>query len=35
MKQFDQTRKMMRMVAGADRSKMAQMAAAMKGKKPF
>jgi len=35
MKQFDQTRKMMRMVAGADRSRMAQMAAAMKGKKPF
>ena len=35
LKQFDQTRKMMRMVAGADRSKMAQMAAAMKGGKPF
>ena len=35
LKQFDQTRKMMRMVAGADRSKMAQMAAAMKGRKPF
>ena len=30
MKQFDQTRKMMKMVAGADKSKMAQMAAAMK-----
>ncbi|MBQ6769168.1 MAG: signal recognition particle protein [Prevotella sp.] len=30
MKQFDQTRKMMRMVTGADKSKMAQMAAAMK-----
>ena len=35
LKQFDQTRKMMRMVAGTDRSKMAQMAAAMKGRKPF
>ena len=33
MKQFDQTRKMMRMVAGADKSKMAQMAAAMKNMK--
>ena len=32
MKQFDQTRKMMRMVAGAGNSKMAQMAAAMKMK---
>ncbi len=30
MKQFDQTRKMMKMVAGAGSSKMAQMAAAMK-----
>ena len=30
MKQFDQTRKMMRMVTGAGSSKMAQMAAAMK-----
>jgi len=30
MKQFDQTRKMMKMVAGAGNSKMAQMAAAMK-----
>ena len=30
MKQFDQTRKMMKMVSGMDRSKMAQMAAAMK-----
>ena len=30
MKQFDQTRKMMKMVTGMDRSKMAQMAAAMK-----
>ena len=38
MKQFDQTRKMMRMVTGMDRAKMAQMAAAMKnmkGGKPF
>jgi signal recognition particle subunit SRP54 len=33
MKQFDQTRKMMRMVAGADKSKMAQMAAAMQNMK--
>ena len=32
MKQFDQTRKVMRMVAGAGNSKMAQMAAAMKMK---
>ena len=32
MKQFDQTRKMMRMVAGMGSSKMAQMAAAMKMK---
>ena len=32
MKQFDQTRKMMRMVSGMDRAKMAQMAAQMKGK---
>ena len=30
MKQFDQTRKMMKMVTGMDRSKMAQMAAQMK-----
>ena len=30
MKQFDQTRKMMKMVTGMDRSKMAQMATAMK-----
>ena len=30
MKQFDQTRKMMKMVTGMDRSRMAQMAAAMK-----
>ena len=30
MKQFDQIRKMMKMVAGMDQSKMAQMAAAMK-----
>ena len=30
MKQFDQTRKMMKMVSGMDRSRMAQMAAAMK-----
>jgi len=37
MKQFDQTRKVMRMVTGAGSSKMAQMAAAMKmrGNKPF
>ena len=38
MKQFDQTRKMMRMVTGMDRAKMAQMAAQMKnmkGGKPF
>jgi signal recognition particle subunit SRP54 len=33
MKQFDQTRKMMKMVSGMDKSKMAQMAAAMKGMK--
>jgi signal recognition particle subunit SRP54 len=31
MKQFDQTRKMMKMVTGMDRSKMMQMASAMKG----
>ena len=30
MKQFDQTRKMMKMVTGMDKNKMAQMAAAMK-----
>ena len=37
MKQFDQTRKMMKMVSGMGSSKMAQMAAAMKmkGGKPF
>ena len=37
MKQFDQTRKMMRMVSGMGSSKMAQMAAAMKmkGGKPY
>jgi signal recognition particle subunit SRP54 len=37
MKQFDQTRKMMRMVSGMGNSRMAQMAAAMKmkGGKPF
>ena len=37
LKQFDQTRKVMRMVTGAGNSKMAQMAAAMKmrGNKPF
>jgi signal recognition particle subunit SRP54 len=37
MKQFDQTRKVMRMVTGAGSSKMAQMAAAikMRGGKPF
>jgi len=37
MKQFDQTRKMMKMVTGMGSSKMAQMAAAMKmkGGKPF
>ena len=34
MKQFDQTRKMMKMVSGMGSSKMAQMAAAMKGKMP-
>ena len=33
MKQFDQTRKMMKMVTGMDRSKMMQMAAAMKNMK--
>ena len=33
MKQFDQTRKMMKMVTGMDRAKMAQMAAAMKNMK--
>ena len=37
MKQFDQTRKMMKMVSGMGNSRMAQMAAAMKmkGGKPF
>ncbi len=37
LKQFDQTRKVMRMMTGAGSSKMAQMAAAMKmrGNKPF
>ena len=37
MKQFEQARKVMRMVTGAGSSKMAQMAAAMKmrGRKPF
>ena len=34
MKQFDQTRKVMRMVAGGGNAKMMQMAAAMKGKMP-
>ena len=34
MKQFDQTRKMMKMVSGMGSSRMAQMAAAMKGKMP-
>jgi signal recognition particle subunit SRP54 len=34
MKQFDQTRKMMKMVTGMDRSKMMQMAAAMKKAHP-
>jgi signal recognition particle subunit SRP54 len=34
MKQFDQTRKMMKMVSGMGSSRMAQMAAAMKGKAP-
>ena len=35
LKQFDQTKKMMKMVSGMDKGKMAQMAAAMKGmKKP-
>jgi signal recognition particle subunit SRP54 len=33
MKQFDQTRKMMKMVTGMDKSKMMQMAAAMKNMK--
>ena len=33
MKQFDQTRKMMKMVSGMDRGRMAQMAAAMKNMK--
>ena len=33
MKQFDQTRKMMRMVSGMDSGRMARMAAAMKGMK--
>ena len=33
MKQFDQTKKMMKMVSGIDRSRMAQMAAAMKNMK--
>jgi signal recognition particle subunit SRP54 len=32
MKQFDQTRKMMKMVSGMGSSRMAQMAAAMKMK---
>jgi signal recognition particle subunit SRP54 len=38
MKQFDQTRKMMKMVSGMGSGRMAQMAAAMKnmkGPKPF
>jgi len=35
LKQFDQTRKVMRMMTGAGSSKMAQMAAAMKMRKPF
>jgi signal recognition particle subunit SRP54 len=33
LKQFDQTKKMMKMVSGMDRGKMAQMAAAMKNMK--
>jgi signal recognition particle subunit SRP54 len=33
MKQFDQTRKVMKMVAGGGNSKMMQMAAAMKNMK--
>lgn len=33
MKQFDQTRKMMKMVTGMDRTRMMQMAAAMKNMK--
>ena len=33
MKQFDQTRKMMKMVTGMDKGRMAQMAAAMKNMK--
>ena len=35
MKQFDQTRKVMRMVAGGGNSKMMQMANMIRGKKPF
>ena len=38
LKQFDQTKKMMKMVSGMDKGKMAQMAAAMKnmtGKSPL
>ena len=35
MKQFDQTRKVMKMVAGGGNSKMMQMANMMRGKKPF
>jgi signal recognition particle subunit SRP54 len=35
MKQFDQTRKVMRMMTGMGGSKMAQMANMMRGKKPF
>ena len=35
MKQFDQTRKVMRMVAGGGNSKMMQMVNMMRGKKPF
>ena len=34
MKQFDQTRKVMRMMTGGGGAKMAQMAAAMRGKAP-
>jgi signal recognition particle subunit SRP54 len=33
LKQFDQTKKMMKMVSGMDKAKMAQMAAAMKNMK--
>ena len=35
LKQFEQTRKVMKMMTGMGGSKMAQMAAAMKMRKPF